>query len=176
MTSREDSLFGRIAIDLGLVKEDQLREALAEQARSDRARLLGAILVEKGHITEEGLRQILLAQREKLAPLKSGRERRQEDASFGAIAVKEGHIANEDLDRALVEQFRLAKRGLFLKVGEILVKNRKMTEDQVLAVLRVQQNRFVTCPGCGSRYRVLEGKPGLVVPCKKCGKEIELGK
>ncbi len=174
MTTREDSLFGRIALDMGLVTEAQLREALVEQARSSTARLVGAILVEKGFLTEDGLKQILFAQRDRLGPFKRGRATREEDATFGGIAVKEGFISNQDLSDALVEQFRLTKKSLYLKVGEILVQQGKLGEDQVKAVLRIQQNRFVKCPGCGSRFRILEGKEGLVVPCGKCGAPIPL--
>lgn len=173
-TSREDSLFGRIALDLGLVSEGHLKEALIEQARSPTARLLGAVLVELGHLSEEGLKAILLSQRQKIGKFRSKAIIKQDDASFGAIAVREGFITQRDLDDALTEQFKLGKRSLILRVGEILVKEGKISADQVKAILRIQQNRFVTCRGCGSRFRILEGKEGLVVPCSKCGESIEL--
>lgn len=174
MTSPEDSLFGRIARDMGLVTEPQLRDALVEQARSSTARLLGAILVEKGFLTEDGLKKVLLAQRERLIPLKRGKAAREADSTFGSIAIQSGFITDKDLSEALLEQFRLSKKALFLKLGEVLVHRGKLTPEQVKTILRIQQDRFVKCTGCGSRFRIVEGKEGVTVPCSKCGSPITL--
>jgi len=55
--------FGKIAVDLGFVTEDQLREAMTEQINDDLAnkphRNLGTIFFEKGLMTYQQIEQVL---------------------------------------------------------------------------------------------------------------------
>jgi hypothetical protein len=55
--------FGQIVVDMGFVTEEQVREALSEQAEDDfsnrRHRLIGEIFFEKGWITIEQMTIIL---------------------------------------------------------------------------------------------------------------------
>ncbi|MCO5168407.1 MAG: protein kinase [Planctomycetes bacterium] len=63
-------LFGEVAIGLGLVTQEQLREALEEQRRlkaKGRRRFVGSILQQRGHLTEDDVRRICRALEEKIA-------------------------------------------------------------------------------------------------------------
>ncbi|MCW8140829.1 MAG: protein kinase, partial [Planctomycetota bacterium] len=63
-------LFGEVAIGLGLVTQEHLREALEEQRRlkaKGRRRFVGSILQQKGHLTEDDVRRICRALEEKIA-------------------------------------------------------------------------------------------------------------
>ncbi|MBI2930530.1 MAG: hypothetical protein HYY16_02670 [Planctomycetes bacterium] len=62
---REDTLFGKVAIRLGLCSEEQLAECLVmqEQLPKDRFMRLGDIMVIKGVLTVDQVRKILDTQR-----------------------------------------------------------------------------------------------------------------
>ncbi len=55
--------FGKIAIDMGFITADQLKEAIAEQIDDDLAnrphRLIGTVLFEKGWITYQQIEQVM---------------------------------------------------------------------------------------------------------------------
>lgn len=63
-------LFGEVAISLGLITQEQLREALEEQRRlkdKGRRRFVGSILQQRGHLTEDDVRRICRALEDKIA-------------------------------------------------------------------------------------------------------------
>ena len=62
--SKEDNLFGRLALHYKLLTRDQLVEALQQQAREGHRRKIGEILIERGLLTPQRFQQLLQAQRE----------------------------------------------------------------------------------------------------------------
>lgn len=63
-------LFGEVAIGLGLITREQLRESLDEQRRlkeKGKRRFIGSVLLQKGHLTEDDVRRICRALEEKIA-------------------------------------------------------------------------------------------------------------
>ena len=62
----EDLLFGRLALHYKLVTREALLEATSYQAGEASSRRLGEILVEKGHLTDYQLQQLLTVQRDYL--------------------------------------------------------------------------------------------------------------
>ena len=63
--AKQVELFGRIAVHLKLITMDQLAEAVREQAVEGGQ--LGAVLIKKGFLTQDGLQKILQAQKAYLA-------------------------------------------------------------------------------------------------------------
>lgn len=55
--------FGKIAVDMGLITADQMKEALVEQADDDLSekphRLLGRVLLDKGWLTHKQIDSIM---------------------------------------------------------------------------------------------------------------------
>jgi len=62
---KQVELFGRIAVHLKLITMDQLAEAVRGQAVEGEQ--LGAVLIKKGFLTQDGLQKILQAQKAYLA-------------------------------------------------------------------------------------------------------------
>jgi twitching motility protein PilT len=62
--SKEDNLFGRLALHYKLLTRDQLADALQQQAREGYRRKIGEILIERGLLTPQRFQQLLQAQRE----------------------------------------------------------------------------------------------------------------
>lgn len=58
----EGKKLGEILVDMGIVTEKQVEEALEQQRNSGGTKRIGEILVEKGWIREEQVRQALLVQ------------------------------------------------------------------------------------------------------------------
>jgi hypothetical protein len=123
---------GELLVLRGLLAEEEIRSALAEQKRSGRR--LGQILVARGVISEAaldstlaeqagqlepepgfggGLRQAINVQREE-----NGHERRERRRPVGQVLVRHGYVSDEDINRALAAQ---AKSGKL--IGEILVEH-----------------------------------------------------
>ena len=58
---RSDNLFSRLAVNLGLVTEQELDECLGIQFtnRNENPQNLSAIMIQKGYLTQEEVKQIL---------------------------------------------------------------------------------------------------------------------
>jgi hypothetical protein len=138
---------GELLVLRGLVAEDEVATALAEQKRSGRR--LGQILVDRGVISAGaldsalaeqagdferergfggGLRQAIGAQRDQ-----SAREASQQPAPLGQVLRRQGYVSDEDINRALAEQ---AKSGKL--IGEILVEHGVVSGPVVSRALEAQ--------------------------------------
>jgi len=62
--SKEDHLFGRLALHYKLVSREQINEALRQQGREGGNRKVGEILIERGWLTQERFEQLLAVQRQ----------------------------------------------------------------------------------------------------------------
>ena len=60
--SKEDHLFGRLALHYKLVSREQINEALRQQGREGGTRKVGEILIERGWLTRERFEQLLAVQ------------------------------------------------------------------------------------------------------------------
>ena len=112
---------GDLLLEKGLINEDQLKAALAEQKASGKK--LGKVLVEMGLLTSEEAMEQLAAQH---------RGPRQK-IRLGDLLVEHGVITEEQLKTALGEQKKSGQ-----KLGRTLSKLGYATEDQMLEVLSKQ--------------------------------------
>jgi twitching motility protein PilT len=95
---RQVELFGRIAVHLKLITMDQLTEAVREQGVEGGQ--LGAVLIQKGFLTQDGLQKILQYQKAYLA--KQG---------TGKAAAKKVGVTTAPLPPATVAEARAAARA-----------------------------------------------------------------
>ena len=111
---------GQLLVQKGLIDEDQLAHALAEQKRTGIH--ISKILTRLGFISEEQMTAILGEQ------LQASEHKR-----IGELLVEKNYITVEQRDRALEEQ---KKTGL--KLGKMLMQLGFMTEERLIEILSAQ--------------------------------------
>ncbi len=89
------------------------------------------------------------------------------DRSFGQIALAKGWVAVAELELALLEQERLRRRNLYFRIGEVLLKNRKLNLNQVRDILREQGLNNFHCLKCDLVIKESEEKK-----CPSCGEVL----
>lgn len=166
---KEDSLFGKIALHNSFITQEQLDDCLRLQRAATAPKLLGVIMLERGHITREQLRLILEYQKKNLQRPATDPDEQKEDIAFGFLAVKLGCTTLDRVYECVREQARMARLGLYFRLGEIFVNRGYLTPEQVGEILQRQNKTILECPGCASRYNVIGWQPGREVKCTKCG-------
>ncbi len=87
--------------------------------------------------------------------------------SFGQAAIALGFIDEANLNRARMVRIRLESEGSRRRLGEILVGEGILTQDQVLAVLAEMGTKLAACPGCARRYNLVRHVDQAVY-CPEC--------
>jgi hypothetical protein len=128
-------VFGKVAVALGLITEEQAREAAAmqEEMEGEGASLrFGEVLVEGRILPREAIAKVLRA----------AGEPDPDEALFGAVAVENGFVTPEGLKECLDIQQDLGAdiedASQVPKTGEICLTEEKMEAAAVEAVLKVQ--------------------------------------
>ncbi|RMG14436.1 MAG: serine/threonine protein kinase [Planctomycetota bacterium] len=94
---------------------------------------------------------------------------------FGQIAVSQGLVTPADLERALRLQEQLAAQNNPMRIGEILVRARRLSPEQVRGVLEYQEKWIYKCAVCGRRFNVSVSQQDLSLRCAACGGELLRG-
>jgi hypothetical protein len=144
MPDARDILFGQIAIEKDLVTQEQLDAALKQQSGGD-ARQLGMILIESGHLDEHELDIVLEVQRERLARTARTADNstsKLSDVLFGRLVVARKLATQSQVNECIREQASLEAMGMFMRVGEILVKKGYLTEAQIEEVAAYQKQQL----------------------------------
>jgi|HigsolmetaAR201D_1030396.scaffolds.fasta_scaffold04070_6 hypothetical protein len=139
--SFEPQKLGFYLIQRGLITEQQLELALAEQrgAQSWGKRLpLGDILIRRGLITAQELAKALIQQQ--CDKLRSGSGRRPE--RLGEYLVANKLITNEQLADLLAEQAQLRQRGHYIVLGELLIRGNYISFEALERTLERQRRDF----------------------------------
>ncbi|MBI3269816.1 MAG: trypsin-like peptidase domain-containing protein [Planctomycetes bacterium] len=156
MTTPSDLLFGQIAIRRGQLTEDQLDLAVSEQEKARVAGAgavptLGAICVEKGFMTQEGVDGVLRDQRYT--------EARSEDKRLGELTIRNGLATREAVDECLAFQKAEHKLGRPApRLGEVL-KERGILDEQKLRALLARQSQLEGV-GAAQEPAILPSPPG----------------
>jgi len=127
-------LLGQILLDAGLLADESLELALAEQQRSNE--LLGQILVRMGLIDAAEIRVALAVQghiSDLQEAIRSAAGIRQK---LGSLLTSSGHISNEQLDHAI-----LVQRASGEKLGEVFIRLGILRTAQLDCLLAFQQNQ-----------------------------------
>ena len=90
----------------------------------------------------------------------------KDEAEFGLLAIALGFLTREKLDKVLKIQEESEGRGR--RLGEILLKRRALSREQVLLVLRAQGKRILVCTKCKKSYNVHRFTTAGTYPCRHC--------
>ncbi|MBI3269714.1 MAG: protein kinase [Planctomycetes bacterium] len=166
-------LFGKTALERGLVTREQLDEALREQGRLAREGLpprpLGELLVSRGHLSAEALAPLLEEQRRRLADRETGG-----GETLGRLAVTKGLCTDSAVNDALRLQQEMTEQGLRLSLGEVLIRKGSLTADQLRDLLALQQKTPFYCSTCHIVYNVVGYVPGKKCRCPECRHRLSL--
>ncbi len=119
MSNAADVQLGKLLVAEGLVSEEQVAEALAQQSTGSGYMPLGRLLVDRKAVTARQLALVL--------------ERSDKRLKIGEVLRRNGSITEEQLQLALQEQHRV-KRPL----GEVLMKLGHVTEETMRQALCLQ--------------------------------------
>lgn len=170
---RADSLFGQIALRLGIVNKKQLDEALELQRFAKGHKPLGMILMELGHVRQKDLDRIIEEQKAILAQANTRQKAVREDNLFGKVAIRSGYCTEEQLAECLALQEHLPPER-FMRLGDIMVIKGYLSVDQVKKVIDTQKGLILYCPQCDTQYNVVMFRPGVSMQCYKCGNPLRV--
>lgn len=172
-TTKIEVLFGKIAISCGFITESQLERAVQLQGQEASPKHLGRLLVDTGAMSEEELMTVLAIQRENRSRAEMSPAVRKLGMTLGALAIEKGYCTEEEVHACIREQARLERFNLFFRLGEVMVSRGVMSIDQVHELLKSQNITILGCPGCFSKFNVLNFKDGMQIECPKCGTMLE---
>ncbi len=172
MAAANRLLIGQIALERGLLTQDQLRQCLDLQAGQPNPKSLGVLLVELGFLTEAQISLLCEEQKRRLAEEVATAPAPKDEAAFGRLLVKAGHTSQERVNEALRAQQDLAERNVRKRLGELLVEAGHVSPDQVRAVLRTQGKAIMSCTFCGRHMNVVLAIVDRAA-CTKCGMPLE---
>lgn len=174
MSSDADVLFGKIAMQLGLLTKEQIDAAIAIQELEDKPRPLGEILVDKRYLTQQDLQKILEQQKANLSKVDNITQEKKEDILFGKVAIREGLATADEVNECLREQAKIEANGSFKRLGELMIERGVLSAGQVQKILDRQKRRIMVCKGCKARYNVPFIDGGKAVKCPRCGGDVVL--
>lgn len=185
MGSKKDALLGRIAVEKGLITEDQLKQCIRAQAaesaegadpdqtvRPGKAvRPLGVVMMSKGLIREKDLVELLEEQNRRLHALNAYQKMQKVEYLFGQLLVKHNHATQLQIIKCLEKQQQMAEKGVqpIPRLGELLVEHGYVDKNTVAEVLKLQNKDLLFCTGCGRQFNVVGIKEGMTYKCKACG-------
>jgi len=132
-------LFGKIAVLMKYVTQEQVSECVREQGEDKSPRKLGELLIEKKYMTSQQRDLALEVQQANLSrPSSHDPDKTLADVILGRLAVSEGLLSEEKLNEALREQANMAENGRHILLGELLVKKGFLSISQILSLLSRQ--------------------------------------
>lgn len=87
---------------------------------------------------------------------------------FGQALVAKGLASKEAVHDGVQLQAQLAGRGVFLRLGEVLVARGVIDEATVAEVLALQGTKILFCESCTAQYNVLIYQRALRYRCSRC--------
>lgn len=171
MLTKADILFGKIAINAGMVSSDNVEDCVRLQETMKEKKPLGMILIDKGFITEDQLTKIIEIQRKNLQERAIHSREKRDDGLFGKLVMRFAFATEEQINECIRVQAKL-ESDLFLRLGEIMVKKGYLTNDQVRQILEFQRTKILTCTSCNTQYNVIMFTPGTKIRCYKCDAEL----
>jgi hypothetical protein len=172
--TKADTLFGKIALELGFLTEVQLRECLELQAYMDPpVPPLGVLLMRMGYIDDFKLQRIIEVQRQRFREWEVSVRAKREDNLFGKVVIRMG-LAREDQVRACLDVQDALSPGEFKRLGDILIERKVLSPEDVQRVLEFQAGLILYCPGCDREYNMVLFNPGAKIICYQCGARIRV--
>ncbi|MGE0707465.1 MAG: protein kinase [Planctomycetota bacterium] len=88
--------------------------------------------------------------------------------TFGQALVQQGYATKEQVDEAVALQQEMFKRGVFLRLGELLVARGVLGPDTVTEALKLQGTAILVCSSCQAQYNVLAYQANKRYRCQRC--------
>ena len=142
MASRTDLLFGQIALEKGFISAEDLDECLRTQEKASQWKQLGMIMLDRNLISEAELEIVLEIQRHNLETTIDNSELKLKDVLFGRLVVSRRYASQGQVNECLREQERIERRGMFLRLGEIMVRKGYISEDAMDEILGFQNQKL----------------------------------
>ncbi|MCR4318258.1 MAG: serine/threonine-protein kinase [Planctomycetes bacterium] len=167
MLSARDKVLAELIRKHRLVDERTLQTCI-ERVSGIEGALLGKELVNLGILRKSQLATLA----DELDGIFKGRGQdntiKIKGSLFGALFVSKGYCSEEDVQVALEAQRadRESNRGKHL--GYYLLTHGSVTEEQINAILDLQNKCVIVCSYCESAYNVEGLTPGKKIVCKKC--------
>lgn len=171
--ARADSLFGQIALRLGIVTKEQIQEALELQRCAKEHRPLGMILMELKLVTEKDLERIISAQKRLVDQATQRAKAVKEDNLFGKVAIRMGMCNEDQLQECIIMQEQLPP-DRFMRLGDIMVIKGYLTVEKVKKIIDMQRGLILYCPTCDTQYNVVMFRPGASLQCYRCGAPMRI--
>ncbi len=170
---RADSLFGQIALKLGIITKQQLGEALELQRFAKVQKPLGVLLMELKYVSQVDLQKIVKHQEEILQAASSRQKAVREDNLFGKVAIRMECCTEEQLAECLALQEQLPKER-FMRLGDIMVIKGYLSVEHVKKISDTQRGLILYCGQCDTQYNVVMFRPGASIQCYKCGSPLRI--
>lgn len=171
--SKEDFLFGRIAVLNNIITQEQLDEAIAIQKSRPYFSPIAIILLHKNYISRQHLQTILETQKKRLPRPAISPQEKREDLIFAYLAEKLQYTNIDAIYDAIGLQTQMVKRGLLLRLFEVLVNQGYLLPKHAEDILTIQEQAIISCPDCDTKYNIL-GLQTSVFVCKKCNAELHI--
>jgi signal transduction histidine kinase len=174
--AQDEILFGRIAVLMGFLTEEQLADALTVQGGpASFRRRMGEILVERGHLTENQVDEILRSQQDSFArPHTRLVAHNRGEALLGRLAVKRGHLTEEQLNEGLRIQALLREGNMNVSLGQILMEQGFVRLEAIMELLALQGLQIGSCASCGGRFNVEHATGDVGPACPRCSHPLEI--
>jgi len=168
--AKGETLFGRIALFLGYVSPDQIKDAIEVQMRSeeDANKKLGEILMDQGYLTRIEVDEVLQNQQCSLAKPHRHLPNAMGEALLGQLARRYEYITDEQLNAALREQALQRESGEHVRIGQVMVEKDYMSPEDIIMVLHMQKQQIVACPSCWNRFNAARTQKGAELRCPRC--------
>lgn len=167
----QDTLLGRIALNLKMITEEALFEAVLAQEYTHKP--LGEILVDRRYITREQLHDLLRFQQEERQKMSTERKHVPGSIPLGQLLVDLNLITEYQLNECLRTQAKFSELGInpVPHLGEILLRKGYISEEVLTAALQKQSHDIYFCPDCNEELATPE-KGKQLWQCGRCGAKI----
>lgn len=177
----KDEILGRIAVERGILTQEQLAVCVREQAlphsdpnqtigRSTGRRSLSQVLLAKGYIQEPDLISLFEEQNRRLKLLEEYQKMLKGELLFGQLLVRNNKATQNQINKCLELQEQMVGRGVspIPRLGELMVEHGYIDKQTVAETLRVQNKDILFCTGCRRQFNVIGVKDGMTYRCKFC--------
>ncbi|MBI3098335.1 MAG: protein kinase [Planctomycetes bacterium] len=160
-------LLSRLAVETGACTQAQSDECAEIHSKNPQTPL-GAILIQRGILTEDGLQKLFETQRERASKSPAAAPARRQDVLLGRIALTRQWAQPAHINAGLRDLAAAEKSGLRTRLARILVDQGVLTEEQVREAHGDLSSKTIFCDICETLYNVPKVEPGKKVRCRKC--------
>ncbi len=161
-----DFQLGSFAVQRRLLTAAEVNVCLLElslREQQGRPTTLGALLIEKGRITDYQL--------EALERTYTGNSTDVDETSellLGRLVLERSLATPEQIRSSLEQQAELARSGINRRLGDLLIDSGTLARDQVEHLLGQHTRRLLRCATCSSRFLVKGYDAETSYRCKHC--------